>query len=378
MNVFIIPAWHPTPEKPNWCNWIKPHIEMTKAVSSNVTVLQVDLESKTNNEDIIELNENHYYISAGHRKNKFHRTKLFYGKILNNYIDKLEKLFLNAIEIHGKPEIIHAHVSMPAGFGAAFIGKKYDIPVIVTEHYSGFFSDLKYPWRLGKFYREMGKKVNGFYAVSPGFAKKINQTININVDGVLPNPINTELFFINPAYISSKRLKIVTTGNVCSRKGTDILLKALKLLPSKLKFELIIIGKKPSSNYSSWEKMFKGLNKVNRIEPVPQNELQKIYSNSDIYIVSSRVETANVSMLEAMACGCYVITSRIDAPETLVTNEVSETYNNTPKGLAQAIINVSQKILPDRETLRNFVIENYSYNALEQKLIKVYERHNRN
>jgi len=377
MNVFIIPAWHPTPEKPNWCNWIKPHIEMAKAVCSNVTVLQVDLESNSNNEDIIELKENHYYISAGHKKNKFYRTKFFYGKILNNYILKLEKLFLKAIETHGKPDLIHAHVSMPAGYGAAFIGKKYDIPVLVTEHYSGFFSDIKYRWRIEKFYQEMSENISGFYAVSPGFAKKISQSITIKVNGVLPNPINTKLFFINTEYKRTNKLNLVTTGNVCSIKGTDVLLNALKLLPPEIIWELKIIGKKTNIHHSIWEKMFENLNNVSIIDPIPQNELQDIYSNSDIYIVSSRIETANVSMLEAMACGCYVITSRIDAPETLVSNEVSESYNNTPEGLAQAIINVSQKNLPNRETLRNFVIENYSYEALEKQLIKVYEKHSR-
>jgi len=377
MNVFIIPAWHPTPEKPNWCNWIKPHIEMAKAVCSNVTVLQVDLESNTNNEDILKLNENHYYISAGNKKNKFHRTKLFYGKILNNYIVKLEKLFLNAIEINGKPDLIHAHVSMPAGYGAAFIGKKYDIPVIVTEHYSGFFSDIKYPWRIGKFYKKMRTMIDGFYVVSPGYAKRIKNKSKIEVDGVLTNPVNTQLFKMDNSHEKGDVLHLVSTGTIGKIKGTDLFLKALKLLPDTLNWKLTLIGKQPSKNLTYWQVLIKSIpeKKIKLISFLTQEELKTVYSNSDIYIVSSRIETANVSMLEAMACGCYVITSRIDAPETLVTNEVSETFNNTPEGLAQAIINVSQKKMPDRETLRNFVIENYSYKALEQKLINVYEKH---
>jgi UDP-N-acetylglucosamine:LPS N-acetylglucosamine transferase len=33
-----------------------------------------------------------------------------------------------------KPDIIHAHVSCPAGYIASFLGKYYKIPVVITEH----------------------------------------------------------------------------------------------------------------------------------------------------------------------------------------------------------------------------------------------------
>lgn len=120
MNVFIIPSWHPSSEKPNWCNWIKPHISIAKNIADKVIILQVDQESKLSNNDIISVDDYHYYIHAGYSKSKYSRTALFYKNILKDYIKKLEIIYNHAIEIHGKPDIIHAHVSMPAGYGASY------------------------------------------------------------------------------------------------------------------------------------------------------------------------------------------------------------------------------------------------------------------
>lgn len=139
MNVFIIPSWHPTVDKPNWCNWIKPHIQIAKLIAQSITILQVDQESSENNDIIKKIGLNHYYMAAGIKKNRANRTILMYEQILDEYFEKLEQLYLHAIQKNNKPDIIHAHVSMPAGYAAGLLGKKYNIPVIVTEHYSGFF-----------------------------------------------------------------------------------------------------------------------------------------------------------------------------------------------------------------------------------------------
>ena len=377
MRVFIIPSWYPTPEKPNWCNWIKPHIELSKSIVDEVIVLQVDLEAQNNTDEIIELQNHHYYIASGISKSKYQRTIFTYGKTLKDYYSKLESIFRFAVERHGNPDLIHAHVSMPAGYGTGLLGKKYNIPVIVTEHYSGFFSDNKFPWRLGSFYRQMRNNVDGFYTVSPGFKDHIENRTGLRVDGVLANPINTDLFFPEKKLVKDNRLRFITTGKFGLIKGTDILLKAFSTLPSNIDWQLTIIGKQDLKSQDLWNALLAGLpeERIKLINPVPQDQLKEIYSQNDVYIVSSRIETANVSMLEAMACGCYVISSKIKAPETLLSSHVSITYNLSVAGLKNAIINVFNNDLPNRLELRQFVLDHYSNISLKKILKTTYLKH---
>lgn len=363
MLIFIIPAWYPTKHKPHHCRWILPHIEMVKNIA-NVVVLHVDQEAEQGCALEVTESNRHFYCPSPIHKNRFTRTRLGYSKVLKKYSLDLEMLYSQAVIRYGKPDIIHAHVSMPAGYGAVELGLKYNIPVIVTEHYSGFFSDTRFPWRLRSFYREVITKANDFYVVSPGFKNRIEKVMGLKVSGVTPNPINTELF--KPTSLRKKDgvLRLVSTGTVGYIKGTDVLLAAVEKLPLNLDWQLTIIGKAPT-DLSKWEGLNKG--KVKLLPPKKQSELVEIYSQSDVYIVSSRVETANVSMLEAMACGCYVISAEIGAPETLLNEKVASFFTSeNADELAKKITEIPVFL---RAEQRSFIITQYS-NLSVSKLIK--------
>lgn len=55
---------------------------------------------------------------------------------LSAYCRTIEKLYKAYVKQHGKPDILHAHVTVPAGYAAAKLGEKYHIPVVITEHSS--------------------------------------------------------------------------------------------------------------------------------------------------------------------------------------------------------------------------------------------------
>lgn len=375
MNVFIIPSWHPTVDKPNWCNWIKPHIQIAKLIAQSITILQVDQESSENNDIIKKIGLNHYYMAAGIKKNRANRTILMYEQILDEYFEKLEQLYLHAIQKNNKPDIIHAHVSMPAGYAAGLLGKKYNIPVIVTEHYSGFFSDNKYPWRLRSFYKKMSNNIDGLYAVSPGFKDKIERKTKIKVNGITFNPVNTELFKPIKNKITNNKVQFVSTGNFGQIKGTDILLKAFADLPTCYDWHLTIVGKKPTINLEYWNKLIQKVpsDKLSLIDPTNQLKLRDIYSSSDVYIVSSRLETANISMLEAMACGCFVLCNKIEGPETLLSQNVSLIFENKNEGLLESLKKIFQTELPNRQFMINFVETNYSISAIQKSISELYK-----
>jgi glycosyltransferase involved in cell wall biosynthesis len=366
MLIFIVPAWHPTPTRPTWANWILPHIDMTKQLGK-VVVLQVDQDAAINSDQNIIKNAEHYYLASPIKKNRLTRTKLGYRRVLTSFTKDLDSLYKEAIKEYGTPDIIHAHVSMPAGYSAAIIGNKYNIPVVVTEHYSGFFSDIRFPWRIKQYYQEMRKRIAGFYVVSPGFKKNIEAKTSIKVNGVLPNPINVNLFSPSGERQIEPVLRLISTGDVCMRKGTDILLQAVNNLPEEINWQLTIIGTQPSDN-AEWE-----LLKHPKVKLLPrknQDELVGYYSNSDVFIVSSRVETANVSMLEAMACGCYVITSKIGAPESLLDNTVAEFFTSeNADELCEKILTLPKV---DRCTQRDYVLKNYSKNEILTRLQGMY------
>lgn len=378
MKILVIPSWHPTPTKPLWCTWVLPHIEALKEAGHDVFVLQLDMETPFESmDDFIFLDEQHLYGSLELNKHKFFRTRFFYGRALKKYSQKLQELYRVVEKEWGKPDVIHAHVSLPAGYGAAELGQKENIPVIVTEHYSGFESDARFFWRVGTYIKEMGKNIQGFFTVSPGNAKRIESTGLIKTTGVLPNPIDTKVFLPKDVKRTSKRFEIVTAGGLSHIKGTDILFDALRLVGDKIDWHLTLFGNIDAyEKYSGWLDDPRISDRITLRGKVSQEELAMQYSKSDLYIVSSRVETANVSMLEAMACGCVVLTSKVGAPETLIDDTVGVSLPaENPKAMAEAILVMSNTIENyKREELCKFVVDNYSKKTVATKMLLAYKQ----
>ena len=324
---------------------------------------------------IFEISEGHLFSAVPIPSEKYQRTCLGYHFFLKKYVAKFREMFLVAVDLWGLPDVIHAHVSLPGGFIASVIGKEFNIPVIVQEHYSGFESDAKFWWRVGKFARDMGENIDGFYAVSPGFAARIKATKIIHVDGVLPNPINTELFNFSKKKKAVGVFKIVTAGNLCALKGSDILINALRLIPPGIHWEAFFCGS--FNNKESYAHLLNDHNligKVHFLGKVQQEELAELYSTADLYVVSSRSETANVSMLEAMACGAPVLTTECGGPETLIDETVGvKIPRNNPLEMNKEIMKfILGEYRFNRLNLREFILKNYSTNSVIQKVISAY------
>ena len=64
-------------------------------------------------------------------------------KFNNFYLKKgSDKLFRKYMKDHGKPDIIHAHSIFDGGVVGEFLSKKYQIPLVNTEHLTHFTGSL--------------------------------------------------------------------------------------------------------------------------------------------------------------------------------------------------------------------------------------------
>ena len=63
------------------------------------------------------------------------------------------------------------------------------------------------------------------------------------------------------------------------------------------------------------------IDSVRLLGQIPQDDLPTIYNNSEIFVMSSLWEGFPKVLLEAIACGCKVVSTKVDSsPEFLVMN----------------------------------------------------------
>jgi len=146
-------------------------------------------------------------------------------------------------------------------------------------------------------------------------------------------------------------------------KGFDDLINAINILiKKKINVKLVIIGDGPEkSNLNNLIKLYKLNSKVTILKPV-MNTLKYFY-NSDIFVLSSRLEGMPNVMIEAMMCGCTVVaTDCLTGPrEILGKNEYGYLAKvNNPEDLSLNIMKAIKKKISTEKTkkiLKKFTAE---------------------
>lgn len=134
----------------------------------------------------------------------------------------------------------------------------------------------------------------------------LNYSINPNKIKVIPYSIPKKVSntFKSKNNIKRSKLKVLTVGDICLRKGVHHVYEVAKEL--KDKFEFIWIGK---SNLNSL-----GMKEVSKyikfVGEVPNNQLDRYFNSSDIYFLPSLCEGSAISLYEAYLSNLYLIYSK--------------------------------------------------------------------
>ncbi len=265
---------------------------------------------------------------------------------LKTYARKMEKLYLDYQAENGKPDILHAQVFLPAGYASCLIGKKYGIPVIVTEHatyFKKFFSGWQVPY--SRFVAENAGKIT---CVGQSMKEYLRNEQNIPVE-ILPNIVECDTYARSKVKNQTGKLQFAT---VCAmRHGKNIRCGLLAL--AKLRKE----GKLPDFHYTvvgdgylldgykENAREFGLSDCVSFLGQKTHEEIAEILSRTDIMLVTSNIETFCIPAVEAVAAGVPVVSTRCGGPEGFLTPESSEICEpDDPDAYADAIYRMVQRL----------------------------------
>jgi glycosyltransferase involved in cell wall biosynthesis len=280
-----------------------------------------------------------------------------------------------AIERERGPfDLVHAHVSHPAGFAAAELARLLGVPLIVSEHMSPFpFDDMRgadgrpFPDVLSPL--ESAARVT---AVSRAHAASIAQWVRRPIE-VLPNFID-ETRFAPSARVSTEPFRFLSVGHLVPQKGFDVLLRALALCHARgERFHLTIVGK----GYQEAE--LRGIARELDLESAvtwlgapDRSTMPEIYRAADGFVLASRHESFGVVVIEALASGVPVVATRCGGPEEIVTPDVGELAPaEDPAALADAMSRLARRPF-ERSAIRGYFESAYAASAVVPRLERMY------
>ena len=289
--------------------------------------------------------------------------------------------FAKLLREWGMPDLIHAHVVLPAGWSAVALGKEHSRPVVLTEHSSPFAMHLRTRPQQ-RWVRKTLEQVHRVIAVSPALANQIqafHQGASMNVIG---NLIKTEFFVPAPnqsARHGESKTRFLSIALLTKQKGLIYLLQAAKLLLERniMSFELIIGGDGPER--ATLERLALSLRISGRcrfLGLLNPNQVRAWMQQGDVFVMPSLHESFGIALAEAMACGKPVIATRCGGPEFVVTPDTGVLVNVAdPSALAAAMedfITARKKYHPT--VVRKSVVERFGEETFLRQITAIYEQ----
>lgn len=287
------------------------------------------------------------------------------------WLQQWDRLFLSYREKFGTdPILFHAH-SFVGGAAAKYLSRRYHLPYVLTEHYSGFIS--------GRLPAHWKKDLPGIY----GNANRVIAVSRLLADAmggyascveVIPNPIDTALFRPGSSRVISPFFHMVNVGSLIPRKGQHILLEALAQLPDRETVRLQIIGRGPSEHQLRAQVKALGLERqVSFAGAVMPEQLVAILQQAQLFVSVSHSESFGLVLTEALACGLPVISTPTGIAKEVIDEKIGQIVKNSDE-LITAIQRYREgSRLHHPELARQKVVSNYGRERVTVRIMAIYQ-----
>lgn len=295
------------------------------------------------------------------------RWLALYKKAIRNYIIK-----------NGKPDLVHVHVPFKAGILGLWIKRNYKIPYLVTEHW-GIYNNLiedNYVSRgiaFKRYTKKIFQQASQFISVSDYLAKGVNRLVGKKEYEVIPNTVNTDLFFYKEKENSS--LRFIHVSNMVPLKNAEGILRSFKKFIQQYgNAELIMIGDKGSVIRNYAKSLDFPIGALRFLGEIPYTQVAAEMQKADCLILFSDIENSPCVIGEALCCGLPVITTNIGGiPELVDQSNAIMIEPKDEESLTQAMHEMIEGVNKyDRKKIAENAIGKFSYSVIGKQINVVY------
>lgn len=303
MRILVINNGYPSEEEPNIYIFVHKQVQALLEAGYKVVVLDIDLRSIRWKRRYGCFYEKYQGVDIFRVSFPFVTVKLAeINYRLNQFIGVSS--FKKIVKRYGAIDIVHCHFGKGAGNAGGAIKKKFQVPLVITEHSSSVLQEKKITLKYAlKAYYDADKVM----PVSKALMDVLS-FYNVHNIELIPNVIDTDLFQVKKEIHSKDAFTFLSVGQLIPSKRFDLLLEAFGKLRSKgYNCRLTIVGKGVQEQELVRLIKESKIDNITFIEQIPNNEIVKQYNKSDCFALVSDYETFGVVYAEALACGIPAI-----------------------------------------------------------------------
>lgn len=314
------------------------------------------------------------------------RKKSGKPRTLQTFFDLVRyyRLFLKAVKSIKafQPDLIHGHIMTRAGFVTWKLSRRMKIPFVISEHWSRYFSNNNtyHGWLRKYFTRLIIGKAAAVIAVSEPLmdAMKKHRLLNPNYR-ILPNIVDSTCFRPGapPVRESPKTVIHISCFDDRSKNISGFLEGVKKVRERRQDFRCLVVGDGPdrvrlkdfseSLNLREPDVVFTG--------SMTGEDLASILRNSDLSVVTSHYETFGTVVIESLASGVPVLSTRVGIACEVITEENGLLVDTSdPEAFADALDGMLDRCRSfDKEKVAASVGRRFTPEVVGNMLVEIYQ-----
>lgn len=306
MNILFIASWYPSKLNAKNGNFIEQHALAVKSIGCNVVVAHLIYSNRILVPEIKVVFQNEipvYYVQIPRLLKNSESVRNF---MFNRLISKLNVIGFT-------PDILHGHVVYPAGQMALFLKHQYKVPLIYTEHWSGYKSvnsDL-FTEEVARMTAEVLGNSDTILPVSDDLGKTMIAKGFMGNYSVVNNTVNTSVFYPEKRD-PSVSFRFLHISNFEPRaKNTEGIVRAF--IKGQFKdATLTIAGDDDIEKMRDYAKSLDAdISKIEFIGALEYMEVADLMRSSDCFLLFSNFENLPCVIAEAHCCGLPVLATNV-------------------------------------------------------------------
>ena len=299
-------------------------------------------------------------------------------------VQAMKQLWQYWHERYGLPDVVHLNVLTKQGLLAWWLNKRYGVPYVVMEHWSGYLPENG---NYRGFVRKMLSQMILSYtkAVMPVSSKLMNAMKQCglvhNNWQIVPNVVD-DFFYNNDTASRVCRDKFRFIHVSCfdnKAKNTLAIVEAVEQLSKQRNdFEMVMVGTGQdifftrclADNYKLESRGF-----IQFVGEQTPQQVKEWMCASDCFLLFSNYETAAVVLEEAAACGMPIISTPVGIAEELIDET---TGIIVPVKDVKSLVEAMLSMIDNAEKYDSIKIKEraakYSFDKVGSQLVEIYKR----
>jgi len=277
-------------------------------------------------------------------------------------------------------DLVHAFFGLPTGWLCYRTANH--LPYIISLRGSdvpGGHARLQLEYKLlGPLLKRIWTDASALVACSDGLRNRALRFLPSADIDIIPNGIDLDKFHPAPSRELSGELKLLTVGRLSVTKRFEMLVEAVEILSKQGKnVRLTISGGggllAELKNLVEQKKLTDIINLTGRIE---SEKMPDVYRQYDMFVSASMQEGMSNAMLEAMASGLPIITTRCEGVDELISDNGIVVEKDSAEALAEAINNLAENKQAYSAMCASARkrAENFGWDKVADGYVKLYQR----